>query len=224
MRHWALLAAFFAVGAMALLLLAACTTGRMGTGGEGDAGADQIASDATDANDANDANKDGNDAAFDASDDADGAAEASCSGVTCNGQCLASGDCTSCAGAPLLCAATRQCAADCTACTDPNGAAMPTQCFACDSNHQNPIGTCQYDDAGSYCLSGDYRGAYHGAGGYRCACAAASDCPGATQACVALGQYDAGFCLTCGEITVGTEDGQPCKGGGTCHASQSACQ
>jgi hypothetical protein len=148
-----------------------------------------------------------------------------CTGVLCNGQCVAASDCRSCSGAPLLCGATGACRSSCAGCQDTHGTALPIDCFACDSNHQNPIGTCAYDDAGSYCLSGDYTGQYEqGASGYRCGCGDGGACPGATQVCVPLGNYDAGFCLTCGETTVGAMQDQPCAGGGTCQASSALCQ
>lgn len=101
---------------------------------------------------------------------------------------------------------------------------MPIECFACDGNHQNPIGTCQPADAGSYCLNGDYVGQYKGGPGYQCGCNDVGSCPGATQVCVPLGNVDAGFCLTCGEATVGQIQGAPCKDGGTCQAVQALCQ
>jgi hypothetical protein len=101
---------------------------------------------------------------------------------------------------------------------------MPIECFACDSNHQNPIGGCAYHDAGSYCLSGNYLGQYQGGPGYQCACNDAGACPGATQVCVPLGNYKSDFCLTCGETTLAPIDGHPCMGGGTCQASAAVCQ
>jgi hypothetical protein len=148
----------------------------------------------------------------------------SCTGVMCAGQCLQAADCRSCTGAPLLCGATGTCVAACASCQDAHDAALPIDCFACDSNHQNPIGTCQPADAGSYCLSGDYLGQYQGGPGYQCGCGTADSCPGATQVCVPLGNRGAAFCLTCGESTVGQIQGQPCKDGGTCQASQALCQ
>jgi len=149
---------------------------------------------------------------------------APCSGVLCNGECLPNGDCHSCSGAPLLCGSTHACVSACAGCVDTRGAAMPIECFACDSNQRNPLGTCEYDDAGSYCLSGNYLGQYEGGAGYQCQCNDVSSCPGATQVCVPLGHYDAGFCLTCGEITLAQIQGQPCKDGGTCQAGSAVCQ
>jgi hypothetical protein len=147
-----------------------------------------------------------------------------CTGVICAGACLQATDCRSCSGAPMLCGATGTCVAACAGCQDSEGGAQPIDCFACDSNHQNPIGTCQLADAGSYCLSGDYLGQYQGGPGYQCGCNDVSGCPGATQVCIPLGNRDAGFCLTCGEATLGQIQGQPCKDGGTCQASQAICQ
>lgn len=102
---------------------------------------------------------------------------------------------------------------------------MPIECFACDINHANPIGSCQYDDAGSYCLSSDYAGQYGGQTGYLCTCAdgGVSSCPGATQVCLPLGNVGQSFCLTCGEATVGAIQGAPCQGGGACQESQAVC-
>lgn len=145
-----------------------------------------------------------------------------CTGVLCNGQCLP--DCRSCTGAPLLCGLTGACVSTCAGCQDAGATAMPIECFACDSNHQNPIGTCQPADAGSYCLSGDYLGQYQGGSGYQCGCNEAGACPGATQVCIPLGNYNAEFCLTCGEATIGPIQGAPCKDGGTCQAAQAICQ
>jgi hypothetical protein len=159
----------------------------------------------------------------DAGDHDAGRPDASCTGVRCGGQCLDARDCRSCVGSPLLCG-SGACVANCADCTDPQGVATPIECFACDSNHANPIGTCQYDDASSYCLSGNYLGQYQSGQGYQCACSNVSECPGATQACVPLGNYDAGFCLTCGESTIGSMQGRPCKDGGTCQVSQALCQ
>jgi hypothetical protein len=155
-----------------------------------------------------------------------GTPETGCTGVICNGSCTTAGDCRSCSGAPLLCGSTNQCVAGCQACTDPGGIALPIECFACDISGQNPIGTCQYDDAGTYCLSGDYAGQHEGGTGYQCACedADVSTCPGATQVCVPLGTLGHSFCLTCGEPTTGPIDGKPCRDGGTCQEGQALCQ
>src|SRR5207302_9310686 len=66
-----------------------------------------------------------------------------CFGVVCNGACLVdASSCTSCDGGPLLCASTHACGAACGACPD-----RPIQCFDCDSNRKNPVGTCEPDDA-----------------------------------------------------------------------------
>ena len=154
-------------------------------------------------------------------------AEAGCPGVTCNGVCTTARDCRSCAGAPLFCGSTGQCVAGCEGCMDRGGTALPIECYACDSNAQNPIGSCQYNDAGSYCLSGNYQGEYADGGtGFQCACADAdvASCPGATQVCVPLGFAGHSFCLTCGEATIGPIQGQPCRDGGTCQEGQALCQ
>lgn len=156
-----------------------------------------------------------------------GMPDAGCPGVTCNGVCTTAHDCRSCSGAPLLCGSSGQCVADCQTCVDTGGTALPIECFACDSNGQNPIGSCQYHDAGSYCLSGDYVGQYSDGGiGYQCACVDAdvASCPGPTQVCVPLGVAGHSFCLTCGESTIGPIQGQPCRDGGTCQEGQALCQ
>jgi len=155
----------------------------------------------------------------------DTGAEASpCTGVICNGQCLPATDCHACSGAPLLCAPTHTCGTSCAGCQDTNGAAMPIDCFACDMNRKNPLGSCGYDDAGAYCLSGDYLGQYGGGDGFQCTCNTVADCPGSTQTCVPLGNLGDKFCLTCGEATIGTIQGLPCKDGGACQESQALCQ
>src|SRR5579862_1314569 len=43
----------------------------------------------------------------------DAAGSSPCSGVLCNGVCLASSDCRTCAGATLLCAPTSTCVSSC---------------------------------------------------------------------------------------------------------------
>ena len=192
---------------LAVAELAACSPGSSDAGPAADAGVDGAGLDA-------DARVDGADG---------GDADAACTGVMCNGSCIPATDCRTCPGAPLLCASSGECAAACNACNS-KGNPMPIECFACDSNHENPIGTCQYDDAGSYCLSGDYLGQYLGGNGYQCECSNVTQCPGATQVCVPLGNYDAGFCLTCGESTVGMMQGLPCKDGGACQVNQTACE
>ncbi len=217
---------------LGLALFAACGTANKGTGattdgGAGDAGTDADAANAdvtndvtTDADAANDSGM--TDALPDSPLDAGDVGP--CTGVLCGSQCLQASDCRLCAGAPLLCGSTRACVSVCTDCADTQDAAMPIECFACDSNHQNPIGTCQYADAGAYCLSGDYLGQYQGGQGYQCGCSEAGACPGATQVCVPLGNVGAAFCLTCGEPTVGQIQGAPCKDGGTCQESLALCQ
>jgi hypothetical protein len=195
-------------------------------GGPDDAGADAFDSGA-DVQDSSsyvlDSSLDATEAG-DADGGTDGAADASCTGVFCNGQCLAATDCRSCAGAALLCGPTRTCTTNCRSCSDTSDAGLPIQCFACDNNHQSPIGSCQYFDSGSYCLSGNYLGKYDGGPGYRCSCTSVSDCPGASQVCVPLGSLGASFCLTCGETTLATIQGSPCQGGGACQATSAACQ
>jgi hypothetical protein len=166
----------------------------------------------------------GPDVQAEAAADAGSDADAACTGVICNGQCTESTDCHGCSGAPLLCGPSNQCVTDCQGCSDSNEGGLPIECFACDSSHQNPLGSCQYGDAGAYCLNGDYSNQYTGGPGYRCGCDDVSACPGATQVCVPLGNLDASFCLTCGEATLANLQGQSCKGGGACQTSQANCQ
>jgi hypothetical protein len=163
----------------------------------------------------------------DASDAGDGSADAACTGVTCNGQCTSASDCSGCSGATLLCAPQHACVSACGACRDSADASMPIECFACDAKHQNPIGTCAPDDAGTYCLNGGYFGSYHGGAGYHCGCAAgdagAETCPGASQVCATIN--NAPICVTCGEPVPTDITGMACKAPGTtCNPSAHACR
>lgn len=227
MRHSFLLGTCLLGGALAPGVLAACG---LSVSGDGPSGTDASLVDASEASAPDTSRVETGitdsgviDSAAEAS-TLDSSTEAGCVGVVCNGACVPASDCRSCSGAPLLCAPEGRCAATCQGCTDTSGTAMPIECFACDSTLLNPIGTCQYDDAGSYCLSGDYMGQYEGGPGYQCSCSSVSACPGATQVCVQLGHQDASFCLTCGEATIGVIQGQPCKGGGACQESTATCQ
>jgi hypothetical protein len=215
--------------------VAACSSNKNGgtpqDGGGGDSTTDAGLADAVADGGAADVAADvATDAAADVADvgaEGDGPFEADtgpCTGVLCAGACVQATDCRTCSGAPLLCGATGTCVAACAGCQNSQGSAEPIDCFACDSNNQSPIGTCQPADAGSYCLSGDYLGQYEGGPGYQCGCNDVSGCPGATQVCVPLGNRDAGVCLTCGEITTGQIQGLPCKDGGTCQATAAICQ
>lgn len=159
-----------------------------------------------------------------AADGPDEAGDAACPGVICNGQCTSESDCHACSGAPLLCAPTGTCTSSCQRCTDPGEGGLPIECFACDSNHQNPIGKCAPNNSNAYCLSGNYLGQYDGGSGYRCGCTSVSDCPGVTQVCVPLGATGQKFCLTCGETTLATIQGESCQGGGSCQAATAVCQ
>lgn len=147
-----------------------------------------------------------------------------CTGVTCNGQCLAASDCRTCTGATLLCAPSSTCVSSCSGCGDSADAAMPIECFSCDPEGLNPLGTCQPDNPSAYCLNGRYASQYvGGANGYVCSCDdAGMSCPGKTQVCTPLGQ--AMFCLTCGEISTVSRQDAGCQGGGTCNASTHSCQ
>jgi hypothetical protein len=151
-------------------------------------------------------------------------APACTTGLRCNGTCIAAADCRSCPGAPLLCAPRGECVARCTSCADGADAALPIECFTCDPSHQNPLGTCQATDPGSYCLSGNYFGSLDGGAGYHCGCSSgdAGECPGASQVCVVFGSSP--VCLTCGEPTPSGSSSLACKQGGTtCNPSTYAC-
>ena len=154
-----------------------------------------------------------------------GAEAAPCNGLSCNGTCLDASDCRGCAAAPVLCAPSGKCVSGCETCVDEGGTKLPIGCFACDKTHQNPVGTCQYDDASAYCLSGDYFGSYaNGAAGYQCDCsdAGTSSCPGKNQVCGTAGAGT--LCFSCGETTIATIDGKLCAGGGSCNAASHTCQ
>jgi hypothetical protein len=147
--------------------------------------------------------------------DAPASMEAGCSGLTCNGACIAATDCRGCLGAPLLCASTKTCAADCSAC-----AANPIECFACDAQRQNPVGTCESADPRTYCLNTDYGAAYGGGAGTHCGCQVAADCPGEDQVCISVGGTAVFACFSCGETYTQAFD---CKNGGKCNAQQATC-
>lgn len=168
---------------------------------------------------------DGGDAGPDATDAAPDVQ--TCSGVLCQGSCLAANDCSGCSGATLLCPGSRVCLASCSSCTDSSDASLPVECYSCDVNRQNPIGTCTSNDSATYCLSGDYSGGYADGGiGYHCPCSVdggASTCPGDTQVCAATAGV-AHICVTCGEVYLSDLTGQPCKNGNTCAPASASCQ
>ena len=141
-------------------------------------------------------------------------------GVICNGTCTANTDCHACPGATLLCGVTSTCEADCTAC-----AASPIECYACDGNRMNPIGSCARQDPTSYCLDTNYIGAYlDGGQGYHCACNTAADCLSDSQVCIRVGSPTGPFaCYTCGEAFT---DMFTCKAGtgmAKCNAMKATC-
>jgi hypothetical protein len=145
--------------------------------------------------------------------------EAGCTGVICAGNCTSAATCAGCGGANLLCAGTNTCTSDCTACPG-----NPIQCFACDSNRLNPIGTCQPDSPTAYCLDTNYAGVYEGAEGHHCACTFATDCPSSEQVCIGVGPPPAVLgCFTCGEMST---DMFTCKANGgkaKCNQMKAAC-
>jgi hypothetical protein len=143
--------------------------------------------------------------------------DAGCPGLWCNGQCTSAADCRGCSGAPILCRATGTCGADCVSCGD------PVECFVCDINHQNPLGTCEPNDPGSYCLSDNYAGVYlDGGQGYHCGCGTTPDCPGGDQVCLYNVTAATNTCFTCGEAQVPTQ-GAMCKSGGHCNVPKAHC-
>jgi hypothetical protein len=220
------LAARLLLGLSPSAIVAACglSAGGLLDEGAGDAGAPSLESDGSFA----DAPAEAiavtpPDATADAGADADGQTPADaapvdapidvgpCDGVVCNGACLDASTCVSCDGSPLLCASSGACGASCDSCEG-----RPIQCFNCDSNRQNPVGTCELDDAGAYCL------AKNNYPGYHCACANKNnpnECPGTTQTCAQLDIFTVA-CLTCGEP--GT-DGLACRGGGACAEADASC-
>ena len=199
-------------------------------GGDGDVTQDVIPFDASDHNvqeTGSDSTVDsGVDTGMEGDGDASGGGDgdaAPCNGVLCSGSCMPWTDCTQCAGATLLCQPTGVCTSDCSGCTDMQGTALNIQCFVCDSAHMNPFGTCQYDDAGAYCLNGFYAGQYFDGGlGYQCACDEAGACPAGTQVCANNGVAD--FCYTCGQAAAVSLEGGACSGGGTCDPGSHRCQ
>jgi hypothetical protein len=169
------------------------------------------------------------DASPDASPDAetdDGAPpeDAACSGVMCNGHCLAASDCRGCTGASLLCGLSGVCVNDCTSCVQ-GSTSRPVECFSCDSTRQNPVGTCESTDSNQYCLSGSYLGGYlDGSSGFHCSCGGVADagCPGANQVCAPT-PGTAHICVTCGENYVYNLADAACSGGGVCNPSALSC-
>jgi hypothetical protein len=221
--------------------LAACSPSSSGTGQTGqDAAADATqAADALSSDSSPDAATEAapgdssivDEAAAEASISADAgdasAADAdasTCPGVTCNGACLGAGDCSSCDGSPLLCGTA--CVSSCNGCVGgTQDASLPIECFACDSNQANPIGSCVANDQTAYCLSGNYAGAYlDGGPGFHCPCGdgGASDCPGDTQVCAPTPNGPT-ICVTCGEVYVFDLTDAGCKNGSACSPSTATC-
>jgi hypothetical protein len=215
-----------------LMTAAACSVGVSGSAPESSDGGDDataseagLPSDAGPADARADTGVDSGRLKDSGTDSGDGAADAGCPGVICNGQCTTADDCAGCSGAPLLCAPKHACVSSCGTCGDSADASLPIECFACDTTHQNPIGTCNPDAPTTYCLAGTYFGTYHGGAGYRCACAdgEAGACPGANQVCTTLGSLE--LCAACGEILPTSIAGLSCKQSGTtCNPTDNACQ
>lgn len=141
--------------------------------------------------------------------------------VLCGAACVTAVDCEGCKDARLFCAGTRTCVTSCQGCVDPRGAPTPIECFACDRNQANAIGTCQPAGASTFCLNGDYSTAYRGDAGTHCDCSGndVSNCPGAQQVCVHVNSTD--WCITCGEQSAPSVlQGLSCKGGGACNVNR----
>jgi hypothetical protein len=138
-----------------------------------------------------------------------------CDGVLCDGVCLNGGSCATCAAGHALCAGSNTCG-DCSSCTGAGGVALPVACFACDSMGENPVGTCQADDVGGYCLSSVYPN-----GGTHCPCPNfdVASCPGDNQVCVQVDDQKP-ICVTCGETFYAT-DMAVCQANASCNATAS---
>jgi hypothetical protein len=161
-----------------------------------------------------DAAEDGAGDAHDAAIDATDSAVSPCaSGVVCNGTCTAASTCSGCPGAPLFCAPTRTCMAACATCAEPGGVARPIECFACDAQRANPVGTCEPNDPNVYCLNDLYGTAFH------CGCAPGGACLSPSQVCTDVG-FGVPACRTCGEKL---SDGLACTDGKTCKAAETKC-
>jgi hypothetical protein len=138
-----------------------------------------------------------------------------CAGVLCDGLCLSDHTCATCTAGHALCAATNTCG-DCSDCIESGGVAHPVACYACDSMGQNPVGTCELDDADGYCLDSVYPN-----GGTHCPCPDfdVATCPGDNQICVQVDNQEP-VCVTCGETYYAT-DGALCQANASCNATAS---
>jgi hypothetical protein len=91
-------------------------------------------------------------------------------------------------------------------------------------NRGNPIGTCQPDMPGAYCLDENYAGAYQGGQGYHCACTFATDCPAETQVCIGTGPPPAVLgCFTCGEMFTDMFQCKAGNGSAKCNQAKATC-
>jgi hypothetical protein len=145
-------------------------------------------------------------------------ADAGCAGgmMLCpGGGCMP--DCTQCTGAPLSCRTTNTCVADCMS----SCGSLPIGCFVCDlSGAGNPHGSCEANDPGGFCLSGQpsfSMGPYASLG-------LTHHCPCNQGPCLAPNEVcdpQIRRCLACGENNT---DNQHCANGDTCHAAMAACQ
>ncbi len=162
------------------------------------------------------------DAAVDAIEEPEAAPPPPCDGLRCGTGCLvATTSCVSCDAGALLCSSSSSCVGDCTAC-----ATGPIECYACDQNRQNPVGSCQPDNPSGYCLNGIY-----GGDNLHCSCTTAADCPSPDEVCIPHDPgsiiYPGNGCYTCGEKDSSHDtSGQTCGTGHACNtdAAVPSCQ
>ena len=142
--------------------------------------------------------------------------------MTCRGACVP--DCHACSGLLLACAPLRQCVAKCTQC------ANPIECFACDDQQENPIGSCEPSST-AYCLTGQYKYSLYGTKATHCDCGITSppsavQCPSAQHACIPVEDTD--WCVTCGETLLppatGTTNTLVCKNNLKCDTTSKVCK
>jgi hypothetical protein len=131
----------------------------------------------------------------------------SCGGACCGDKCVVR-SCAGCASGNQFCAfdpsvpgSNGVCVTDCSQCVV-MGTASAISCWSCAGGV--PTAVCASDPTA--CPSDKNAGA--------CGCTHASECPGATQVCMASA------CLTCGQPNT---DGQGCANGGTCSQSTKQC-
>jgi hypothetical protein len=136
-----------------------------------------------------------------------------CAGVLCDGACLNAATCATCAAGHALCPATNTCG-DCSTCTGGGGTSLSVACYSCDAMGGNPVGTCEADDVGGFCLDSIYPD-----GGTHCPCLDfdVTTCPGSNQVCVQVDTQKP-VCVTCGETYYAT-DMAVCQANASCQAT-----